>query len=203
MKIKSIQYPEGCQLKGWNKMVFERRVKETFGSFFSVCELDRCRAEILGAEPDKEQRDELNVFHCESFKKMSLAETQALVDKTAKYIGIGVTVKYPSRVGAVLAAIIGGVLAGALGVQVIHAAGVKKGLSETNYVTPRVGREMPIQPAAIPMDSPLEPMEPIFTTTVRTRQPAVTAKALARTVRSDVGEYEVSLIVTPIKAKDE
>jgi len=42
--------------------------------------------------------------------------------------------------------------------------------------------------------------EPIFSTKVRTARPGATAISLARAVRNDAGEYEVSLTVTPIDA---
>lgn len=198
MKIKSIKYPEGCQLKGWKKMVFERRIKAILGSFFSVCELDQCRAEILGQERDKERYDELHVFHCESFENMSVGEAQALADKTAQYVGVEITTKFPSRIPGVVAALMGGVLIGAGGAWLIPAVQEAKGTVSRPYVERSAGVAglSPVLPVAnMGEQSP----EPILTTTVRTDRPAVTARTLARTVPNDVGEFEVSLTVTPVK----
>lgn len=193
MKIKSIKYPRGCELKGWNRMVFERRIKASLSSSFYVCELDRCRAEILGQERDKERYDELHVFHCQSFEDMGVGEAQALVDKTAQYVGVEIITGFPSRFPGVVAALVGGVLIGAGGSLLIPAVQATS--------RPDVERAAGVArlPAVLPVASAFdEPPGPIFTTTVRTDRPAVTARTLARTVRNDVGQYEVSLTVTPV-----
>ena len=203
MKIKSIRYPVGCQLKGWSRMVFERRLQRALGSFFSVCDLDRCRAEILGQEPDKERYDELQVFHCASFKDMSVAEARALVEKTAEYVGVEIAIKHISQVYRVVAALIGGILIGGASGWAIAAAKASKSattMSPTDGLA-SMATLSPVLPVARMAELPLaSDPEPIFNTKVRTDRPGSTAVSLARTVRNDAGEYEVSLTVTPIEA---
>ncbi len=206
MKINSIRYPEGCQLKGWSRMVFERRLRRTLGSFFSVCDLDRCRAEILGQEPDKERYDELNVFHCDSFKDMSATEAQALVDKTAEYVGVEISIGHTRPAPRVVMALVGGIVIGAAGGWAI--AAVKDSRNALTSFSadelPGVVHRSPVLPVLpLPRTSELplatDP-EPVFNTKVRTDRPGATAMTLARTVRNDAGEYEVTLTVTPIEA---
>lgn len=206
MKINSIRYPEGCQLKGWSRMVFERRLRRTLGSFFSVCDLDRCRAEILGQEPDKERYEELNVFHCDSFKDMSATEAQALVDKTAEYVGVEISVGHASPSPPVVTALVGGILIGVVGGWAIPAVKDSRNTA-TSYTAddlPSMVRRSPVLPVLpLPRTSELplatDP-EPVFNTKVRTDRPGATAMTLARTVTNDTGEYEVTLTVTPIEA---
>jgi hypothetical protein len=203
MRIKSIRYPEGCELKGWGKMVFERRLQRALGSFFSVCDLEQCRTAICGQEPDRERYDELNVFHCVSFKDMSAAEAQALVDKTAEYVGVEISITHASRVSRVAAAFVGGILIGsacAWAVPAVTAA--KSAMTQPLSTRPAsVDALSPVLPLPRMPELPLAPdPEPIFSTKVRTARPGATAISLARAVRNDAGEYEVSLTVTPIDA---
>lgn len=203
MRIKSIRYPEGCQLKGWNRMVFERRLQRALGSFFSVCDLDQCRGAICGQEPDKERYDELNVFHCVSFKEMSAAEAQALVDKTAEYVGVEISITHASRVSRVAAAFVGGIVIGGTCAWAVPAVTAAKSAMNQPLGTRPASMDtlFPVQPLARMRELPLAPEpEPIFSTKVRTARPGATAVSLARTVRNDAGDYEVSLTVTPIEA---
>lgn len=204
MKIASIRYPDTCQVHGWSKMVLERRLKHMLGSFFSVCDLDRCRADILGRGPDEELLGELRVFHCVSFKDMSVAESQALVDKTAQYVGAEITMKRVNRIPAVIAAVIGGLAVGAAGACLIPTAVASKNIKTSlpaDYLG-NIPRSMPeLSGPRLSESSP--PPEPVFTTTIRSDRPGVAARTLARAVRDDAGEYEVSLTVTPVTKPDE
>lgn len=180
-------------------MLFERRLKQSLGSFFSICELERCRGEILGPVPDKERFDELSLFHCERFKDMSPTEAQTLVEKTAQYVGVEITTKRTSQVPAMMLALLGGMIIGAAGAWLIPAAKVFRSEVTTARVT---------HPVMLPEIAPLLPVadmpdierEPVFNTTIRTDRPGSTARTLARTVRDHAGEYEVSLTVTPVTA---
>lgn len=199
MRVKSIEYPEGCDLAGWDKMVFERRIRKAFGSFFSVCDLNRCRSAILGQDPDSGRYDELNVFHCEDFKGMTSAERQALVDKTAQYVGVGLVVAMePSSrfIGMVASAAVGLVI-GSASAWMIATAHDGKVVTRTAHAE-RLANEiqLPIPPVARAIEAL---PEPVFNSTVRTNQPAAAARTLARTVQSLAGQYDVSLAVTPVE----
>lgn len=195
MKIKSIKYPEGCELAGWNKMVFERRMRKALGDSFSVCDLDRCRAEILGQGRDNERRDELSVFHCESIKSLPIAELKALVDKTAQYVGVEIVMGHTSRVPGVVVAAVVGIAIGAASAWLIPAANNAKTVTRTNHAEQLASE---IQLPILPVPSAVEASpEPVFSTTVRTNRPAATARTLASTVQNVAGEYDVSLTVTP------
>lgn len=181
MKIKCIRYPEGCQLRGWNKMVFERRLQRALGSFFSVCDLDRCRAEVLGQEPDKERYEELSAFHCDSFNEMSAAEAQMLVDKTAQYVGVDISIKRASQVSRVYVALIGGILVGAAGASAI--AAVKASKNTTSSLPAdglaSIARLSPILPVArMPEESPDPELD--FNTAVHPNRPGAIAVGVAR-----------------------
>lgn len=200
MKIKEIQYPEGVQLKGWNKLVFERRIKRTLGSFFSVCELDRCRVAVLSQERDDDLYAELDVFHCDSFKNMGKAEAQALVEKTGEYVGVSITAKHTNRAPNVAAAMVGGIMIGAVCALIIPAmSSVGSAKVTPSYVRPPLDLSRPSPVGPLVLDANVS-VEPIFSTTVHTNQPAATARTLASAVRSDVGEYDVSLTVTPTQS---
>lgn len=201
MRVKSIEYPDGCKLEGWDKMVFERRIRKAFGSFYSVCDLNRCRSVILGQDQDSERYDELNAFHCEDFAGMTSAERQALVNKTAQYVGVGlVVVMKPSRrfTGSVVAAAAGLALGGA-SAWMIATAHDGKIVTRTSHAE-RFANEIQLPMPSVARAIEVAP-EPVFNTTVRTSQPAATAKALARTVQSVSGQYDVSLTVTPVEGE--
>jgi hypothetical protein len=201
MKVKSIHYPDGCQLQGWDKIVFERRIKQTFRPFFSVCELDRCRAAIQGSGRDNDRYNELDAFHCESFGNMSAAEAHALVDKAAQYIGVRITLADDSWMPSVPVAFFGGIVIGAILTFSVSLA------SPTRSVTPVVREggyaHVDTFPTILPSTTAQETPAPILTAIVRTNNPAATARLLASTVRSGPGEYEVSLSVTPVDVADD
>lgn len=204
MKIKSVSYLEGCKLNGWSRMVFERRLRRAFGSFFSVCDLEQCRTAIRGEMQDRERHDELNVFHCVSFKDMSAAEAQALVDKTAEYVGVEISITHTSGVSRVAAFVGGIVIGGACAWAVPAVTPAKSAMTPTLGIRPAsVDTLSPVLPLARMPLLPLEPdqdPEPVFSTKVRTARPGATAIGLARAVRNDDGDNEVSLTVTPIVA---
>lgn len=200
MKLKSIKYPEGCELAGWDKMVFERRMRNAFGSSFSVCDLNRCRSTISGEDRDSERYDELHAFHCESFDGMTSAERQALVDKTAQYVGVELAVgmEPASRFAGLVAAAAVGIAIGGASTWMIATAHVSKTVTRNSRAEQLASEiQLPILP--MPRAVEVSP-EPVFNTTVRTTRPAATARTLASTVQSVTGEYDVSLTVTPTSA---
>lgn len=180
-------------------MVFERRIKNAFGEFFSVCDLDRCRAAILGAGRDSERYDELHAFHCESFKGMTSAERQTLVDKAAQYVGVGLAVamKPAGRLTGLVASAAVGLAIGGASAWTIATAQNGKVATRTDHAE-RLANE--IQLPILPVPRAIEvSSEPVFNTAVRTNQPAATARRLASAVQSMAGQYDVSLTVTPVE----
>jgi hypothetical protein len=200
MKIKSITYPGGHELAGWNKFVFERRLRKAFEPFFSISDLDRCRATILGLEPDDERYHELKAFHCVDFKDMAVGELQALVEKTGQYVGVEITVAVArfGRFPGLIAGVATGIVIGGAGAWMV-ATGNDSKVDTRSTLGGKFARELdlPILPAPRAVEVSLEP---VFNSTVRTNQPAATAKTLASTVQSLAGQYDVSLTVTPAEA---
>lgn len=86
MKIISIHYPENSKLEGWDKMVFESRMKSAFGDHFDVSALDACRGTLLGYEDDGDLGSQLRAFYYKSFKDMDSALVQALIEKAGQYL---------------------------------------------------------------------------------------------------------------------
>jgi hypothetical protein len=208
MKIKRIQYPDGVQLNGWDKFVFERRIKSCLKSFYSVCDLDRCRLAVLGQERDEDRYEELSAFHCISFKNMGNAEVQSLVEKTGQYVGIEITTQRISRAPSIVVALLSGIIIGAVCAWMIPLVNAQRGAKAPAYAGHLVDvpREsvLPLvrqSPLPVPVFDPDEAPESVFDTTVRTNQPATTARTLANAVRNEVGEFDVSLTVTQQRPK--
>lgn len=192
MKVIRIEYPEECQLEGWDKAVFETRIKQTFTSFFSICEVDRCRKTILGLQRDPDAYDELNVFHCESFEHLRSDDVQNLVEKTARYIGVKLVVQDTKLTRRPIMLVTSAALAA---VAVIALVVHPKAVQPTPHAASSVA-SVPYSPPIGPI--PETPPDAIFTATVRATSAAAAAKSLASAVMTDDGEYDVSLTVTPV-----
>ena len=108
MQITAIHYPDSTKLVGWDKHVFERRMRKALdGDHFSICDLDRCRAVISGRENHgrSDAYEDLAAFHCVNYDEMSCDERALLLKNVEAFVGVGLTVKpYRERPGRVVKA---------------------------------------------------------------------------------------------------
>lgn len=194
MQIAAIHYPDGTKLVGWDKHVFERRMRKALdGEHFSICDLDRCRAVISGRENHgrSDAYEDLAAFHCVNYDEMSRDERALLLKNVEAFVGVGLTVK-PSRerpVRVVKATLL--VTATAVGVLLLTMLALK---------TPgpaNAGSTLPVLPV-IQQGAVAQEAEPTFSVSVISHTQASAIKRISRLVNDDGKAYTITVTSTPL-----
>ena len=208
--VKAIDFPVGCKLEGWEKMVTERRIKSSFSSFFSVCDLDRCRKSILpDAEDCPELLAELSEFHCEKFRDLREGEFDRLKQKFEQYVGVRITVgrkRFPPSMWAGFGLIL--LYAFGLFAVVWHSPVTSRHntptLAEQDILHPVIPApesrlyddyaERLVKPSSFEGASP-----EVYSATVTSTNAKQTASALVSAIPQLEGRYDVSIVITAIE----